>query len=214
VARAPRRGAVVVAAASFLLLFGARLWLDRAPAAVFADAPPAVEHKQILTVTRARAERFAAALSRVAEPGDSLLVDWAGVMGYGHDLRTIDCTGLVSRDIARDFYLRKEWSDDGTHRERLPGHARWPTVDYMRRDRFTYIFPKVNALPPEQPEITQSMPARTQGYPFLHVTVPLDDGEYLRFFTTLPSEIWMERARARGVRVCVRPPWGELRCSD
>lgn len=214
VARMPRRGAAAFAVASFAVYFGAHLWLQRAGSAVFADAPPAVEHKQILTVTRARAERFAAALARVAEPGDSLLVDWAGVDSFGHDYRTIDCTGLVSRNIEGDFYLRKEWSDDGTHRERLPGHARWPTVDYMRRDGFTYIFPKVNRLGPEEPEINKQMPARTQGYPFLHVTVPLDDGEYFRFFTTLPAEAWAARARAHHVRICWRPPWGPLTCSS
>ncbi|HEX6837752.1 MAG TPA: hypothetical protein VF334_14330, partial [Polyangia bacterium] len=214
IARAPRRGAVAVAAASFVVLFAAHLGLQRAGSPVFADAPPAVEHKQILTVTRARAERFADALSRIAEPGDSLLVDWAGVMGFGHALRTIDCTGLVSHDIADDFYLRKEWSDDGSRRERLPGHARWPTIDYMRRERFAFIFPKVNRLPPEQPEITPAMPSRTRGYPFLHVTVPLDGGEYFRFFTTLSPETLAARARARGLRICWRPPWGELTCSD
>lgn len=213
VARAPRRGGAVLATASFAVLFAAHLWLQRVGSPVFADAPSAVEHKQILTVTRARSDRFREALMRIAEPGDSLLVDWAGVMGFGHALRTIDCTGLVSRNIASDFYLRKEWSDDGSRRERLPGHARWPTVDYMRRDGFTFIFPKINRLPPEKPEITLAMPSRTQGYPFLHVTVPLDDGEYLRFFTTLTPETLAARARAHGLRICWRPPWGELTCS-
>jgi arabinofuranosyltransferase len=213
IARAPRRGAVAVAVASFAALFAAHAWLQRAGSPVFSDAPPAVEHKQILTVTRARSDRFRAALLAVAEPGDSLLVDWAGVMGFGHTLRTIDCTGLVSRNIAGDFYLRNEWSDDGSRRERLPGHARWPTVDYMRRDRFTFIFPKVNRLPPERPEITAAMPSRTQGYPFLHVTVPLDGGEYFRFFTTLTPETLAARARTHGLRICWRPPWGELTCN-
>jgi arabinofuranosyltransferase len=213
VARAPHRGAAVVAAASFAVLLAAHAWLQRIGSPVFADAPPAVEHKQILTVTRARSDRFTEALMRIAEPGDSLVVDWAGVMGFGHALRTVDCTGLVSRNIAGDFYLRKEWSDDRSRRERLPGHARWPTVDYMRREQFTFIFPKVNRLPPEQPEITPAMPARTQGYPFLHVTVPLDGGEYFRFFTTLTPETLAARAHARGLRICWRPPWGELTCS-
>jgi hypothetical protein len=211
VARAPRRGPTL-AVASFALLLAAHAFCQHAGSPVFADAPPAIEHKQILTVTRARSDHFRAAVARFAAPSDALLVDWAGVMGYGHTLRTVDCTGLVSRDLDRDFYLRKEWSDDGTRRERLPGHARWPTVAYMQREQFAFIFPKVNRLGPEKPEITMTMPARTRGYPFVHVTVALDGGEYLRFFTTLPPAALAERARARGLRICWRPPWGELTC--
>jgi hypothetical protein len=174
---------------------------------VFSTAPPPPAHKAILTIAPDQPARFALALDAFAEPGDSLLADWAGYMAYGHTLRAIDATGLMSKHLARDFYLR---APD----ERLPGHARWPTIELLQREHVTFIFPKVNARPPEDPEIDEQSPRRRRDYPFLHVTVPLATGEFLRFFTTLDAAALTARARAKRLRVCFRPPLGALTCVD
>ncbi|MGE5185216.1 MAG: hypothetical protein ACM31C_24270, partial [Acidobacteriota bacterium] len=175
------------------------------PDAVSPGAPPPADHKRILTIAPEQPAQFARALAVFAEPGDSILADWAGYMAYGHDLRTIDATGLVSPHVTRDFYLRLP-------DERLPGHARWPTIEFMQRSQLTFIFPKINERPPEDPEIDEHSPARRRDYPFLHVTVPLAGGRYLRFFTTLDADALARRARARHVRTCFRPAFGALTC--
>jgi hypothetical protein len=194
------------AAAAVLALFAAgHAYRQLSPIAVSPDAPPPAEHKQILTIARDQPARFARALGVFAEPGDSILADWAGYMAYGHDLRTVDATGLVSTHVTRDFYLRPV-------DERLPGHARWPTIEFMQRERLTFIFPKINDRPPEDPEIDERSPARRRDYPFLHVTVPLEGGHYLRFFTTLDADALARRARAKQVRTCFRPAFGALTC--
>jgi hypothetical protein len=76
----------------------------------------------------------------------------------------------------------------------------------------TFIFPKINARPPEDPEIDEHSPARRRDYPFLHVTVPLGDGRYLRFFTTLDADALARRAQSKHVRACFRPAFGALTC--
>jgi len=174
-----------------------------APAPVFATAPPPAEHKQILTIARDQANQFARALATFTQPGDAVLADWAGYMAYGHQLRVVDATGLVSTHIARDFYVRP--AD-----ERLPGHARWPTIEFMRRERFAVIFPKLNTRPPEDPEIDEHSPDRRRDYPFLHVTIFVGDGRYLRFFTALDADELARRATH--ARVCFRPAFGALTC--
>lgn len=176
------------------------------PVPVFRTANPPAEHKRILTIAREQPAAFARALAVFAEPGDSVLADWAGYMSYGHSLRTIDATGLVSKHLSRDFYLRAP-------EERLPGHARWPTIEFMQREQLTFIFPKVNTRPPEDPEIDEHAAARRREYPFLHVTVPLADGRFLRFFTTLDAPHVLARAEAKHIRVCFRPALGALTCS-
>ena len=181
------------------------------PTAVFHDAPPPEDHKRILTVTKGTWNEFREALERLAEPGDALLVDWAGYRGYGHPYRTIDSTGLVSTHLDRDFYLRATIGESGL-REAVPGHARWPEVAFMQEQGFAFIFPKVNAMPPSAPEIHDGAPARHQGYPFVHVTVPLENGRFFRFFTTMGVEEVLDRGRRRQVGLCVREPWQEMVC--
>lgn len=183
------------------------------PTPIAADAPPPARHKEILSETAASAARFREALFLLAEPGDSLLADRSGVKGLGHTLRTVDATGLVSSPIEPDFIPRDDFTDGGPVRERLPGHARWPSVAFLQRERFTFVFPKINRRPPEDPEIDARAPRRQQGYPFLHVTVPLGGGEHLRFFTTLGAAEIEARAAKKGVPLCHRAPWGPLRCA-
>ncbi|HUS31904.1 MAG TPA: hypothetical protein VMZ53_25560 [Kofleriaceae bacterium] len=185
---------------------GGHAYRQLVPVPVFSTAPAPAAHKRILTVTREQPSAFARALSVFAEPGDSVLADWGGWMSYGHDLRTIDATGLVSKRITRDFYLR---SKD----EQLPGHARWPTIELMQREHLTFVLPKVNERPPEDAEINEQTPVRRQEYPFLHVTIPLEHGAYLRFFTTLSADELIARGAAKHVRVCFRPPFGALTCA-
>ncbi len=193
-------------------LAASHLYSQRLATPMFADAPPSAEHKRQVSATQPQADRFRQALLSFAEPADAQLADKSGMMGFGHAIRTVDCTGLLSKPIGSDFYLRDEFAE--THaRERLPGHARWPTVDYLQRERFTFVFAKVNRMPPEQPEINPRMPRRTREYPFLHVTVPLDGGEFFRFFTTLDEQQVRERARHKHLAVCTRRPWGPLDCT-
>lgn len=181
---------------------GGHAYRQLRPVPVFATAPAPAQHKQTLTIAPTQPTEFARAIATFAEPGDSILADWAGYMSYGHELRVIDATGLLSKHIERDFYLRPSG-------ERLPGHARWPTTEFMQREQFTFIFPKLTNRPPEDREITERSPARRRDYPFLHVTVPVG-GQYLRFFTTLtPDEL---THRAHGVAVCFRPAFGALTC--
>jgi arabinofuranosyltransferase len=194
------------AGAAVIALFAAgHAYRQLSPVAVSPGAPPPAEHKQILTIASDQPARFARALGVFADPGDSILADWAGYMAYGHDLRTIDATGLVSPHVTRDFYLRPV-------EERLPGHARWPTIEFMQREQLTFIFPKINDRPPEDPEIDERSPARRRDYPFLHVTVPVEGGRYLRFFTTLDADALARRARAKQIRTCFRPALGALTC--
>ena len=194
-----------LAAAALVVLAAGHAYRQLAPDAISPGAPAPDDHKQVLTIARDQPQRFARALDAFAEPGDSILADWAGYMAYGHDLRTIDATGLVSAHVTRDFYLRAP-------EERLPGHARWPTIEFMQREHLTIIFPKINERPPEVPEIDEHSPQRRRDYPFLHVTVPLPDGLYLRFFTTLDADALARRARDKHVRVCFRPAFGAVTC--
>jgi hypothetical protein len=193
-------------------LFASHVARQLHPTPIAPDALPPEQHREILSETEASAARFREALFLLAGTGDSLLADRSGVKGYGHTLRTVDATGLLSSPIEPDFYLREEHTDGGPVRERLPGHARWPTVDFLVRERFTFIFPKINARPPDDPEIDSRAPKRQQGYPFLHVTVPLRRGDYLRFFTTLDAAEIEARAAKKGVPLCHRAPFGPLRC--
>ena len=176
------------------------------PAPVFSTAPPPAQHKRTLTIAPEQPDAFAHAIARFAEPTDSILADWAGYMAYGHELRTIDATGLLSPRITHDFYLRPPV-------ERLPGHARWPTIEFLQRERVTIIFPKINTRPPEDPEIDQRSPARRRDYPFLHVVVPLGDGRFLRFFTTLDAPALAARAAMKRITICARPAFGALTCT-
>ncbi len=203
------RIAGVAIAIAFLVSHGLR---QREGNAIFWDVTPAREHKRSLEVMEDDARRFRTSLFQFAEPGDSLLSDKSGYMGIGHTLRTIDATGLLSHDIARDFYLRPEWSEGGP-RERFPGHARWPKVDFMQRERITIIFPKINRRPPTDAEIGPRSPRRHREYPFLHVTVPLESGEFLRFFSTLSPAELEARATRRGIAICWRAPQGPLACA-
>ena len=203
----------VAAAIALALVVAGHAYRQLAPVPIFDDAPAPADHKRILTIERDQPARFAAALATFAEPTDSMVADWAGYMSYGHDLRSIDAAGLVSKHLSRDFYLRAERGESGL-RERLPGHARWPTTELMQRERITFVFPKVSDRPSEDPEVTEAMPQRTRDYPFLHVTVPVGGGQYLRFFTTLDAHAIAARARAKGVRACFRPAFGELTCVD
>lgn len=214
--RLPR--APAVAAALGLALLAGHAVAQRGESPLAADAPPAREHKELLTVSRARAAHFRGAVLAFAEQGDSMLVDWAGFRGYGHTLRTIDATGLVSAQPREDFYLRPAVDDRTGARNRYPGHMRWPKVSFLEREGVTLIFPKRSDHGPERAEVTDGSPRRHRGYPFLHVvvTLPADvegDGAYLRFFTTLDEAALRARAARRGVRVCWRPPFGELRCA-
>ncbi len=195
----------LLAIAALVVFAGGHVYRQLSPVPVFPTAPPPDIHKQQLTIPSETPATFARALAVFAEPGDSVLADWAGYMGYGHDLRTIDATGLLSAHISRDFFLRPE-------EERLPGHARWPTTEFMQREHLTFIFPKINARPPEDPEITADSPARRRDYPFLHVTVRLDDGRYLRFFTAMTTDELARRAAAKHITVCVRPSLGAVSC--
>lgn len=206
----PPERAVVVAAA---LVVGAHLARQREASPVFSDAPASDLHKDFLAVSRGRAERFRAALLAFAEPGDKQLADKSGFMGYGHTIATYDATGLVSRDVAADFYPRGDFVEDG-RRERFPGHLRWPKVSYLEREKFAFIFPKVNDLPPTVAEIREGVSRRTREYPFLHVSIPLAEGEFFRFFTTLTREQIAARVAARQMSACVRPPMGEMQCLD
>ncbi|GAC1393372.1 MAG: hypothetical protein NVSMB47_00570 [Polyangiales bacterium] len=205
---APRVAAAAVAAA---LLFSHGLRQVKA-SPVFEDVTAGPEHKASLTVTDEDARRFREALLRFADPTDVLIVDKAGVMGFGHTLRTVDATGLLSERIEEDFYVRPAWSDLGP-RERFPGHARWPRVDFMQRVGATFIFPKLSPRPPSEPEVGPWSPQRHRDYPFLHVVVPMGDGRYLRFFTTLDAPALAARATRRALPVCWRPPFGALTCT-
>lgn len=200
-------------AAALALVIAGHAYRQLEPVPIAGDAPPPADHQRILTIPRERPAQFADALFQFALAGDSVLADWGGYMSYGHDLRTIDATGLVSTNLDRDFYLRPERAETGA-RERLPGHARWPTIEMMQRERITFIFPKVNAKPPEQAEADGNVTNRTRDYPFLHVTVLLPSGQYLRFFTTLDAAQITERANRQRIRACYRPPRGELTCVD
>ena len=202
----------LLAGVALALVVASHVYRQLAPVPIAADAPPPADHKAILTIPDDKPARFAAALATFAEPRDAILADWGGYMSYGHDLRVVDATGLVSKNLERDFYLRPEFSAAGA-RERLPGHARWPTIEMMQRERFTFIFPKVNAKPPEEAEVTERASERTRSYPFLHVTVPLPEGQYLRFFTTLDAAAIEARAKQRKLRACFRPPGGALVCT-
>ncbi len=192
----------VFAAMAMVLFAGGHAYRQLRPEAVFSTAPSPADHKRILTIAPAQPLEFAHAIAAFAQPGDSILADWAGYMAYGHDLRVVDATGLLSKRLSRDFYLRAP-------EERLPGHARWPTIELMQREHMTFIFPKINNRPPEDPEVTEATPARRRDYPFLHVTVPLGDGHYLRFFTTLTAD----EILARGKPACFRPAFGALICN-
>ncbi len=207
----PRAPALAAALAALLLV--SHLVRQNEGSALTWDAPPAAEHKDILAVDRAKAERFASALEVVAREGDSLLVDLAGFRGYGHRFRTHDATGLVSADPVDDFYLRDEWNERTGGRERLPGHARWPKVSTMEREEYTFIFPKVQSRGPEIPEITERSVRRHRGYPFLHVVVPLNERLNLRFFTTLDRAALRERAARIERAVCWRESGGPLECA-
>ncbi len=207
-ALAPRNAVVVVVAFAFVAAHGWRQYLG---VGVFSDAPPAPAHKQRLAVSRDMADEYHDALLVFAEPSDTQLVDKSGFMGFGHRMRTIDATGLLSREIERDFYPREDFMENGA-RQRFPGHQRWPRVEFMQRERFTFIFAKVNDQPPARPEINPDAPRRTREYPFLHVTISLRTGRYLRFFTTLTDDEVFARARTKGLTACVRAPWREARC--
>lgn len=175
------------------------------------DAPAGPEHKRRVAADRDRWELFREALGSLARPGDTLLVDRAGLRGHGHHYYTVDATGLVSRDLERDFQIRDEYLPDG-RRERFPGHARWPRVEFMQRVGFTFIFPRVSNLPPSVPGIDESSPERRKGYPFLHITMPLGGDRYFRAFTSLSREQVTERAIAGRVQVCMHEPFGPLAC--
>ena len=196
----------VVALVALALFAAGHVYRQLSPVPVFPTAPPPPEHKRQLTILPERPLQFSRAIARFAEPSDAILADWAGYMGYDHDLRTIDATGLVSRRITHDFYLRAP-------EERLPGHARWPTIEFMQRERLAIIFPKINERGPDDPEIDARSPARRAEYPFLHVTVPLGDGRFLRFFTTLDAEALARRARDKRITVCSRPAFGAVTCT-
>ena len=206
------RPARAAAALLGLLLAAVVIPRSRRPTPVFADAPAAEEHRLILAVDRARADRYREAVLSFAAPGDAQLVDTAGQKGWRVPLRTACATGLLTRDVSDNFYLRDDFADDG-RRELLPGHARWPTVEYLLRQRFALIFPKLSREGPEVAEIRADAFRRTRGYPFLHVTLPLGGGEYLRFFTTLPPEEVARRARERHRAACFRSPFGPLTCA-
>ncbi len=213
IAFASKRTWLIAAASLSLAGFAAGHGYRQAkPTPVFSDAPPPADHKKILTVSRARMARFTKAINKVALPGDKLLIDWGGFRGYGHGLYAVDATGLVSRQLKRDFYLRDRFNANGV-RERVPGHARWPKVSYMQRVGFTFIFPKVSKRSPLVAEVTKRSPKRHQGYPFLHVVVPLGKGEFLRFFTTLSPQELRERAAATNVGLCYRASFSDLQCA-
>lgn len=193
---------------AFLISHGQR---QRKAVPIFADAPPSAPHKEQVGATLDEAKRFTDAMLRFAIPTDSVIADRLGIMGYGHTLRTIDATGLVSPQVLTDFYLREAMSDAGK-RERLPGHARWPGVPMMQREHVAIIFPKINRKPPSVPEIGPRAPARYKSYPFLHVTVPLGNGEFLRFLTTFTADELRARSALRGIPLCLRPAFGALEC--
>jgi hypothetical protein len=175
------------------------------------DAPPSARHKQSVGATRAQVARFSTALARIVEPADALVVDRAGAYSYGHRHRAIDATGLVSRQVARDFYLREPFDGEG-RRVRFPGHARWPRVDMMTRERIDFIFPTVSRLGPDVPGVDASSPRRRIEYPFFHVTMPLGDGLYFRFFTTWSEAEIQRRAGRHGVELCYHLSLGPTRC--
>lgn len=193
-------------AIALVLFAGGHAYRQLAPVPVFSTAPPPAEHKPTLTIAHGRAAEFARAIATFTEPGDAILADWAGYMSYGHSLRVVDATGLLSKHIERDFYARAP-------AERLPGHARWPTIEFMQREHLALIFPKVNTRPPDDAEIDERSPARRSEYPFLHATVPVGEGRYLRFFTALTADELLQRARTKHVPVCFRRALGALTCS-
>lgn len=194
-------------------LTAARLAGSFAGTPVFWDAPKAGDHKRVLTVTTADADRHRAALAKVALPSDAQLVDKAGVTGLGHDHRTIDSTGLLSRDVDRDFEPRGDFVEDG-RRERFPGHLRYPKVEMLQRERVAIIFPRISRSGPEVPEIRETTGQRRRGYPFVHVVAPLGGGEFLRFFSALSEEALVARAKTRGITLCLRRPFGPVRCVE
>lgn len=176
------------------------------------DAPPSAGHKRGVGATRAAVQAFAAALGRIAEPEDALVVDRAGARGFGHRYRAIDATGLVSRDLERDFVLRDAFDEHG-RRERFPGHTRWPRVEMMEREQLAFIFPTVTRLGPEIAAVDASSPRRRREYPFFHVTMPLGGGEFLRFFTTWDEREIAARAARHRVQLCYQRAFGPLRCA-
>jgi hypothetical protein len=179
------------------------------------DAPPAADHQRILAESAAAAATFGRALALFAEPGDALVVDRAGVKGLGHRLRTLDATGLLARasELERDFELRPELDPRTGHRDRLPGHARWPRVSMLAREHVAFIFPRLSPDGPDVPEVTPDSPARHLLYPFLHVTIHVSPGRTLRFFTALDEAALAERARRHGVSLCWRAPFAAARCA-
>lgn len=211
--QATERGPRLLAAAAAVALVGSHALLQRKASPVFEDAPAGPAHKRFLSVTTEQAMHFRDALLRFAEPSDAVLADKSGMMGLGHTLRTIDATGLLSSVIERDFALRETWSDLGG-RERIPGHARWPRVEMLLRERVAVIFPKLSPRPPEDPEVTPRSPRRHREYPFLHATVAVGPNEYLRFFTALGADDLRQRARSRRLRVCFRAAFGPLECAQ
>lgn len=200
-----RPGVQLVALAAAVALLISHGLRQARPVPVFSDAPPPAEHLENNAVTRTEAEEFRAAIERFARPGDKLLTDVTGLKGYGHQFHTVDATGLTSREIEGNFYLRDMWATEG-YRDRLPGHARWPKVEFLQREGFAMITPKIAADGHDVAEVTRSSHRRYRRYPFLHVTLALDDGRFLRFFTTLPADELAERGRAGGLDLCWRAP--------
>lgn len=199
------RAAAFMVAAALFLNHSAH---QRTATPIFADAPPPAAHKRNNTTTQAEAEAFAAALARITEPGDALLTDVTGRGGHGHTLRTVDATGLTTAEIADNFYLRPEWATEH-YRDRLPGHARWPKLEYLRAQGFALITPKISSDGHDVPEVHANSHRRYRRYRFLHATLALGDGNYLRFFTTLSADELARRAAQRGLDLCWRAPGQE-----
>jgi hypothetical protein len=80
-------------------------------------------------------KRTAAALNRFTQPGESLVVLPAGVLGYETQLFIYDRHGLVTREVARrplyEWQLRKVWRPSG-HHKRVP-------MEFFLSERPTYL---------------------------------------------------------------------------
>jgi len=92
--------------------------------------------------------RSVRALRRLADPGASVAVTWAGTPAYFSDFRMVDILGYNDRHVARGRPAHR--LDEDTFDEFVPGHVKWdyPYLLAERRpDVFLQLWVGAEALP-------------------------------------------------------------------